>query len=241
VAGWRVYYSTFHWKSTVNGYSGFVPPNYDMLIRDFAYFPDPVSLNRIKAMNVNYVIVHRSMYTLEDYKQLEYALSRYPDDFARRIDFDDHLVLDMNLPGSAEVRRQLGTAHFDHKLSLLGFSVDNERVTANDPLTVALLWQSQSDMVHDYTIFVHLIDQTGALVAQHDSPPRLGTLPTSDWYDGRVVYDWHVIVPPTAISSPQVEVVVGVYDASTMERLTLYDGSGNVLGDKFALLSLDVD
>ena len=57
-----LYTSTFHWKTLVNGYSGFYPPTY---IRRLAYlqtFPSPEALEQLHDDNVRYIVVHEERY-----------------------------------------------------------------------------------------------------------------------------------------------------------------------------------
>jgi hypothetical protein len=52
------YYSTFHWRPLVNGYSGNYPPSYiDLLLAEEA-FPAPSALAALRAAGVTYLIVH---------------------------------------------------------------------------------------------------------------------------------------------------------------------------------------
>ena len=53
-----LYYSTFHWKSIVNGYSGFVPEGYQDIIRILWNFPSNISINTLQSIGVKYVIIH---------------------------------------------------------------------------------------------------------------------------------------------------------------------------------------
>ena len=53
-----LYYSTFHWQSLINGYSGFFPPSYARLARSLDNFPDERSMNAIKSHGVRYLVVH---------------------------------------------------------------------------------------------------------------------------------------------------------------------------------------
>jgi hypothetical protein len=53
-----LYYSTFHWQSLINGYSGFFPPWYARLIDAMQTFPDESSMDAIKAHGVRYLVVH---------------------------------------------------------------------------------------------------------------------------------------------------------------------------------------
>ena len=57
-----LYYSIFHWKPLVNGYSGYYPPYYGSLCETMQGFPDASSLNELRQFGVKYVIWHSGEY-----------------------------------------------------------------------------------------------------------------------------------------------------------------------------------
>lgn len=56
-----MYFSTFHNKKLVNGYSSFVPEWYMKLTEVMMGFPDEVSLFKLKQMGVRYIIIHKTL------------------------------------------------------------------------------------------------------------------------------------------------------------------------------------
>ena len=54
--------STFHWKTLVNGYSGYYPPSYIRRLVHLSTFPSPEALEQIRDDNVRYVVVHEERY-----------------------------------------------------------------------------------------------------------------------------------------------------------------------------------
>ncbi|MCW5851605.1 MAG: glycosyltransferase family 39 protein [Anaerolineae bacterium] len=92
-----------------------------------------------------------------------------------------------------------------------------------DGITIDLKWQAARELDRDYTVFVHLYDASGRLVAQHDSPPRGGSRPTSRWSSGKPVTDYHGLLLPPG-SSGVLSLRVGLYDPATDQRLRLTDG-----------------
>jgi hypothetical protein len=65
-----LYYSTFHWQSLVNGYSGFFPPSYRRLVSAVRNFPDETSINAIKSHGARYLVVHGEWLYGGRYEQL---------------------------------------------------------------------------------------------------------------------------------------------------------------------------
>ncbi|MDE3074230.1 MAG: hypothetical protein KGJ86_02275 [Chloroflexota bacterium] len=82
-------------------------------------------------------------------------------------------------------------------------------------VTLGLRWQAMAAPSRDYTVYVHLLDAHGRIVAQADGQPRGGDFPTSTWLPGDRVEDRHTLsVPPGRYT-----VEVGLYYLPTLERL----------------------
>jgi len=59
-----MYYSTVHWRPVVNGYSGFFPPHYGLLVgalSEMGRHPE-VSLQALTASRATHAIVHEGAY-----------------------------------------------------------------------------------------------------------------------------------------------------------------------------------
>ena len=95
-------------------------------------------------------------------------------------------------------------------------------------MTITLYWQALAPPTGDYTVFVHLLNEEG-LVAQHDSPPRYGRYPTSDWHTGDMVPDEHRLELPTLAPGQLLRLVVGMYRSDTLERLPAIGPDGPVI------------
>jgi hypothetical protein len=65
-----MYYSTFHWQTLVNGYSGFFPPAYLEAAAVMRTFPDARSLNMLRARKVRYVVIHGERMGEDQYRRL---------------------------------------------------------------------------------------------------------------------------------------------------------------------------
>ncbi|MBI5957273.1 MAG: glycosyltransferase family 39 protein [Chloroflexi bacterium] len=84
------------------------------------------------------------------------------------------------------------TATFAEMFALQKFSAADQ-VRAGQNLTVSLWWTALQTPPLDYSVSVFLLDQNGALAAQHDGPPLAGTSPTSTWQPGALKYDIHTL------------------------------------------------
>jgi hypothetical protein len=120
-------------------------------------------------------------------------------------------------------------------IALLGYDLDPPEPGPGSTLHLTLYWQAQAEMEQDYTVFVHLLDAEGRLVAQHDGQPGEGSLPTSSWVEGEVIADEHPLDLDPDLMPGSYRLEVGLYLWPTMERLPVLDGAGQVQGDKVVL------
>ncbi len=70
-----MYWSIYHWKSLVNGYSGFFPSDYWPVNREMQKFPSIEAVKVLKRLGVKYAIVHFDML---DEKRIQRIKSRMP-------------------------------------------------------------------------------------------------------------------------------------------------------------------
>jgi hypothetical protein len=96
-----------------------------------------------------------------------------------------------------------------------------------------LHWAAERTPFAEYSVFVHLLNAEGTLVAQHDGPPGAGYASTTTWQAGQEIADHHSLLLPADLATGDYTLVVGLYDPMTGERLTLADGT-----DAFVLTTL---
>ena len=112
-------------------------------------------------------------------------------------------------------------------LTLLGFDLvdDHNQVLSEGQLNnsesfkLVLYWQPNGNLPIDYTTFVHLRDETGETIAQKDQPPLGGAYPTSLWDPGEIIADEIVIPLPPNLAAGEYQLVAGLYDFATFQRL----------------------
>ncbi|MEW5956494.1 MAG: glycosyltransferase family 39 protein [Chloroflexota bacterium] len=107
-------------------------------------------------------------------------------------------------------------------------------------LTMQLYWQSLAPIPKNYTVFVHVRDQTGAVVAQMDRPPANGIYPTSVWSPPEIISEEIRVSLPTGLLPGDYAVVVGLYDPHTGERLLLSNGMDEILLTRVNIKNTDL-
>ncbi len=122
---------------------------------------------------------------------------------------------------------------FGKQISLVGYDVES----ISQRLALTLYWKRSAPIAADYTVFVHVLDANGKIVAQDDHQPGDGMNPTSLWDDGEVVADNFALeVPP----GTGYLVDLGWYLPGTGERLTVTDRNGQEIGDHLELGPFEV-
>lgn len=159
---------------------------------------------------------------------------------ARRV-WDDHHIIYFGRKVSADRVPNRQRVRFQDGINLLGFEVrppearpslgrDNGRW-----LRVTLFLTASEQPGHDYTVFVHLYDAAGQLVASHDGVPVFGYLPTSQWPEAEVIPDRHDIRLPGELPAGSYRLAAGLYDPVSGQRLSVVNDVGVAVGDKVEL------
>lgn len=126
------------------------------------------------------------------------------------------------LPAEATSQR----FRFGDELELVGYSTPPAPWSPDTPLNVVFYWRVLRQPEQDYTLFTHLRDSRGAIVATRDAPPLLGSRPTSQWQPGELVADFHPLgFDPLPLAPTEVSFEIGLYDAQG-QRLPVFDASG---------------
>lgn len=85
---------------------------------------------------------------------------------------------------------------------------------------LTLYWQGLKRPDFNYSVFVHLINEAGEMVAQKDHGPGADRgYPPKAWWPGDIVADDHVIEVPSHLKPGTYRFRVGVYRWDTGERL----------------------
>ena len=83
-------------------------------------------------------------------------------------------------------------------------------------MEVTLWWKAKDIVDEDYTVFIHILNDQGELLAQSDSKPDQGRSPTYIWNFGDVIRDKHHLSVERGSGT---HLLVGAYDSNTGIRL----------------------
>ena len=105
--------------------------------------------------------------------------------------------------------------------NLVGFEIKQ-----GDPLRVVLIWEATAVPLTHYSVFVHLLDESGAIVGQGDGPPVGGDYPTHLWEPGELIVDEHKMVIDPDAQQGSYHLAVGWYRLEDGIRLPVRDEEG---------------
>jgi len=115
-------------------------------------------------------------------------------------------------------------ADLDDTARLLGYEVTPTAVKPGEEIEVTLYWEPLARTGQNYAVFVHLLSDTGTMVAQRDTYPGLGRYLTTAWEPGVPFADTYCVhVPETAYAPDAGYIQVGLY-LPDGPRLTAPDG-----------------
>jgi 4-amino-4-deoxy-L-arabinose transferase-like glycosyltransferase len=109
--------------------------------------------------------------------------------------------------------------NFGDKIMLIGYDLVPPAPVEGRTWEIVLYWKALRWIPHDYTVFVHLVDQGDQLVSQVDEQPLQGEYPTRFWQMGEVVGDRHRLAIPQELASGQYYLQIGLYLLDTGARL----------------------
>jgi arabinofuranosyltransferase len=133
------------------------------------------------------------------------------------------IVYEMSWPYQPEVTPQVSQAvGFGESIQLLGYDFAPP-ATLDQPAVLALYWQSLALVTERYDVFVHLLDESGSIVAQEDQEPVAGMAPTHRWQPGDIIRDPYTIFLPADLLPGPYRVSIGMYLRTSGARLPVDD------------------
>ncbi|MBN1120951.1 MAG: hypothetical protein JXJ17_07730, partial [Anaerolineae bacterium] len=111
-------------------------------------------------------------------------------------------------------------------------AIDLDRVAIVDPVTgagdwarIAYTWRTDSPVQDSFSVFTHIVDAEGNLVAQYDGIPGGGLYPLTVWQPGKPVVDRIAIRLPADLAPGDYAINVGIYSPESGLRLQVTAGS----------------
>ncbi len=109
-------------------------------------------------------------------------------------------------------------------LALAGYSLDSAKHLPGEILALTLFWQSDGPASRPFTVFNHLVDENGQVLAQQDNWPVEGQWPPTCWQAGEIIVDEYAIKLPRELEPGSYHLLTGLYDRANGSRVTLPNG-----------------
>ena len=113
-------------------------------------------------------------------------------------------------------------------VTLAGYAVE---VVTDDTVLVTLYWWTERPLTENATVFVHGLDDSGQMIAQHDGQPVGGSYPLSVWPTGVFIADEHLLTISEGLASKIKQLAVGLYDPTTFSRWPVITPDGTSVPD----------
>jgi hypothetical protein len=126
-------------------------------------------------------------------------------------------------------------------IQLVGYHLEPTRYVPGESLQLVLYWQTFDELSQDYTIFVHIVDGSGNIVAQWDSKPRQNDLPTTAWRVGEIVDDLHPVPLPPDMPTGEYQILLGMYDWQSGIRVPAFGRSGEEFPNAAVVLETKIE
>jgi hypothetical protein len=152
-------------------------------------------------------------------------------------------------------------ANFENKAQLIGYDASSaleselpapaftaqvsQQTCADDAgacqIHFEFYWQGLDEMEATYLVFLHVVDEQGQIVTQHDrSPGGRGKQPTTGWLPGEVVTDPIDIQLPPDVNPGRYTIYLGVYLPPDGPRLLVLDDEGQAVTDSIEIGTIQV-
>jgi 4-amino-4-deoxy-L-arabinose transferase-like glycosyltransferase len=112
----------------------------------------------------------------------------------------------------------ISTTFNDRAITLIGADYLTS-VKAGEPLPLTLYWQAAATTDTLYKVFVHFETLDGRVLAQIDSDPQGGGMPTAAWAANQFIPDAYPLTIPADTPPGAYQIVVGMYNPLDGEHL----------------------
>jgi hypothetical protein len=112
-----------------------------------------------------------------------------------------------------------------NKVQLVGYTLSSSELIPGGKWLITLYWRPIAPLSEDYTVFIHLLDDKGAQIAQVDEQPVNNYYPTSLWQSQDTIQDVHTVVLPANIPPGNYTLSIGLYLLSSGQRLPIIPSS----------------
>jgi len=130
-------------------------------------------------------------------------------------------------------------ATWGDSIQLLGYDQFSIAIAPGETIDLTLYWKALAPMQTPYTVFIHLLDDSGMIQGQVDSMPGKGTLSTTGWVPGEYLRDTYSFQVQGDAPVGTYRLEIGIYEVTTGARLPVWLEGGYESTDHI-LLPIDI-
>ena len=134
-------------------------------------------------------------------------------------------------PTNLACRQLPSPRRFGEAIALTAFCqpATPQSVAAGAVALVGLRWRTETPLSQRYKVTVQVLDSRNNVIAQRDSEPVGGSLPTDQWLVGETVVDNHGVFIAPGTPPGAYRLIVALYDQNMGDRLRLAEGEDYLL------------
>jgi hypothetical protein len=126
-------------------------------------------------------------------------------------------------------------AQWENGIALADICIPAQAIPAGEQLALRLHWHTTQPVLRDLTVFSHLVDENGEIVAQQDERPFAGRWPTTVWPVNQHLIDEVELAIPENLPTGMYALRLGLYDANGRIPLVSERGDYLLLEDLIAV------
>jgi hypothetical protein len=216
-------------------FSYFFSGNSERILRDVGW--GDASLQQL--LNSDYAVVYIHQWQRETPLQLlAYLSHREPERSVWINGLEYARIYSLVAPLDGEESQSSAGVLLGQSVLLDRYALSGRDFQPGQVVVVTLFWQADTTPSERLKVFVHLLDESRALVTQSDSEPVGWLRPTVTWGPGEPISDRHALYLPPDLPRGEYVINAGLYRLDGT-RLVV-EGEGEVLGDAFVLDTITV-
>lgn len=193
---------------------------------------------------IDWTMIERRREALSTYFDVDYpyiTIRDFPPTWALTLPYDGFPSNwgVFRLPQSSPLEYEMSVT-LDDVIELIGCEAYPTTLHPGQSTHVTLYWRALKEMDRDYSVFVHVMDEEGNLVAQSDGFPLEERYPTSRWQRDQLLGDRHTLSIPPEAEPGTYRFAVGMYLLETMERLDAVEQDGGTVSQDRILLPVSL-
>ncbi len=128
---------------------------------------------------------------------------------------------------------------FNQQVTLRGYYF-NTPVKPDGFLNLTLIWQVETSIAVDFTVFVQLVDADNTIVTQGDGKPQQGFYATPYWEPGEQILDSYTLPIGADTHAGQYDILLGFYEVGNGARLQILDEKGQFQNDHIRISGIEI-